>query len=226
MSIAILTPSRERASALEDMLDAIVETECSTAVTVYIGIDDDDMDGYTATPWYGDTRLCWNFGPRDQLAGWTNRLAQIALADGHDILASFGDDHRPRTLGWDVMVTDAMADMGPGLVYTRDGLQDERLPTAPFWHADVIRALGWYFPPMLRHMYADNAWLQIATDLRRFRFLPDVLVEHLHPVVTGSAPDAVNVANDCHYATDEAAFREWLGSAEYTAALARVRAAL
>ena len=227
MSIAILTPSRERAGQLELMLDAIVETECSSKIEVYIGLDDDDLSsGYAPTDWYGDVRLHWTVGPRDQLAGWTNRLALQALADGHDILASFGDDHRPRTAGWDLQVIDAFADMGPGLVYTRDGLQDERLPTAPFWHAYVIRALGYFFPPTLSHMYADNWWLKFATDLRRFRFLPDVLIEHCHPATGKVAPDAINAANDTHYAADEAAYHAMLADGTHAAAVERVRSAL
>ena len=66
---------------------------------------------------------------------------------------------------WDERVQEAMGLIGSGLVYTADGLQDERLPNAPFWSGDVIRALGWYSPPPLHHLYHAHYWLQLAEVL-------------------------------------------------------------
>lgn len=221
MSIAVLVPSRSRPDRFTQLLDSI-ETTAHGHVAVYCGLDADDP-----YEWYYPARPSphtYVHGPRKGLAAWTNHLATLAIADGHSILASFGDDHRPRTPGWDLLVADAM-ERQPGLVYTRDGLQDERLPTAPFWPAGVVLALGWFFPPVLGHMYADNWWKQFAQDLGRCTFLPDVLIEHMHPSAGKAEADALTVENDSHYETDHAAYIELVTGVEHRQALQRVRSA-
>lgn len=223
MSIAILTPTRERPTGLLDMLGAIMSTT-ERSVTVYVGIDDDDRsydDLFIDTPIYKRVD-----GPQQQLTGWINDLAKIALEDGHTILGSFGDDHRPRTYGWDRQVAEAFDRVGSGLVYCADGLQDERLPTAPFWSADVVRALGWMFPPMLAHMCNDDLHLRLANDLGRRSYLPDVLIEHMHPSAGKAEMDAVYLQNDTHIDVDREAFALFVASAEYRDCIERVRAIL
>jgi hypothetical protein len=228
VSIAILTPSRGRPGQLASMInEAYVTAEDSTAFEVYYAIDEDDAETYQ----YVDEIVAHApttkiIGERQQLAGWTNTLAEIALADGHDILASWGDDHRPRTYGWDTSVTTAMDRMGPGLVYTADGLQNERLPTAPFWHRSIIEAWGFYFFPSCVHLYADDYWLYAAKALGRCAYLPDVMIEHLHPSSGKAKPDAINAENDAHYAKDGQAYALWLSSPEHRASLDRARAVL
>lgn len=218
MNIAVLTPSRGRPDRFREMVDAINDTAYGH-IRVYLATDDDDPM-YPIIPGVRSVR-----GPRDSLVGWTNDLAGWAIHDGADVLASFGDDHRPRTMGWDVDVAAAFEAMGSGLVYTADGLQDERLPTAPFWSADIIGRLGWFFPPTLEHLYADNYWLRLANDLGRRTYLPEVLIEHLHPS-TGKAPeDDLTREIDACYERDKAAFELFVQD-QHQAALARARAAL
>lgn len=219
MRIAVLTPSRARPAQFTAMCSAIRDT-ADAEVTIYLGTDYDDGSHYPSPP--GVKHFA---GPRKQLGAWTNELAMWALADGCDILASFGDDHRPRTPGWDTEVVWAFEAMGSGLVYTADGLQNMRLPTAPFWSADVIRALGWYFPPTLAHMYADNYWLHLARALSRCTYLPNVMVEHLHPSCGKAEADAITAENDRYYDADRAAYEAFLVDGHFEA-LARVREAL
>lgn len=224
MSIAILTPSRGRPDRFTEMVHAIRET-ADAPVAIYLGTDNDDpmyphMEGVTSYR-----------GPRQRLAGWTNRLASAALDDGYSILGFFGDDHRPRTPGWDTRIRETLTAMGSGLAYGRDGLQDERLPTAPFWTADVVRALGWFYPPVLQHLYADDYWKLLADDLGRRAYLPDVYIEHLHPSavdargVPKAEADQLNAENDGFYDRDRDAFAR-LTERDHPQILNRVRAAV
>lgn len=224
MTIAILTPSRGRPDRFAELIHAIYQT-ADTDIAVYLATDDDDqpyphIDGVTSLR-----------GPRRRLAEWTNELAKAALADGHDTIGFLGDDHRPRTPGWDTRIQEAFERMGSGLAYGRDGLQDERLPTAPFWTADVIRALGWFYPPILKHLYADDYWKLLADDLGRRAYLPDVYIEHMHPSALDAAgqpkaqADSLNLENDQFYDRDRAAFQRFARD-QHQAILRRVRAAL
>jgi hypothetical protein len=58
-----------------------------------------------------------------------------------------GDDHRPRTKGWDQAYLDALRELGTGIVYGDDLLQGEKLPTQCAMTADIVRALGHMAPP-------------------------------------------------------------------------------
>ena len=220
--IAILTPTRGRPERFAEM----VEETCATAegvVRIYCGLDDDDPG---RRRYIDDERVHTIIvGPRKRLAGWTNDLAALAIGDGADILAFFGDDHRPRTRGWDRHVHAAFDRMGAGLVYCADGLQNERLPTAPFWSASVIKTLGWFFPPVLKHMFADDYWLRLANDLDRRVYLPDVLIEHMHPSAGKAEMDDVYRTNDTHIDADRQAFQRFIVE-KHPAILERVRCAL
>jgi hypothetical protein len=157
------------------MIDAVNRTAVVPATTIVVGLDKDDAHHYDRRP-----GVRYVVAERMGLAAWTNVLAEQCW-DEFDILASWGDDHVARTRGWDAQVELTFAAHGPGLVYCADGLQNERLPTAPFWSSSIIKALGFYCPPGYQHMYVDNYWLVLARRLERCRYLPDVLIEHRHP---------------------------------------------
>jgi hypothetical protein len=200
----------------------MVEAVRSTAtgpVDIYLATDDDDPF-YPYVPVTSHMR-----GPRKRLAQWTNELAGEALRHGADILAFLGDDHRPRTPGWDERVEEAFRKMGSGLVYCDDGLQGERLPTAPFWSAGIVRELGWFYPPTLQHMYADDYWLRLASDLGRRTYLPDVLIEHCHWSNGKSAKDTVYDESERCLRADHEAFQALIRD-EHPAILERVRRVL
>lgn len=215
MRIAVLTPSRGRPARFTEMVESIRAT--SHDVAIFAGLDDDDAGIYPRL-----AGVEYFIGGRRQLGPWTNWLAEETW-DEFDILASFGDDHRCRTEGWDDRVRGAFDRMGSGLVYTRDGLQDVNLPTAPLWSADVIRSLGWYFPPAQAHLYADNFWLRLGQDTR-ISYLPDVLIEHMHPAAGKAEMDpsyAISNSGEMDQ-KDHAAYDTYLADG-YLADLERVK---
>jgi hypothetical protein len=193
------------------MIEATASTaEQPSEITIYVGVDDDDKTFYPDgwIDYYGMSVLHIR-GPRTQLGPWTNRLLEWPFADGDDIIASFGDDHRPRTQGWDTKVKEAFVGMGSGLVYSKDGIHDEALPTAPFWSSDIIRELGFYFPTRQAHLYADDFWKAFGHALGRVTYLPNVLIEHCHHMVGKSERDEIYDSNDLHYPADEAAWEAY-----------------
>jgi hypothetical protein len=189
---------------------------------VYCGLD---LDDETRLDYPDHAAVEYFHSPRMRLAEWTNRLARMAMMDGHDILGFLGDDHRPRTYGWDLLVGHAMMELGSGLVYGDDGLQGERLPTAPFWSSDIIQALGWFYPPVLMHLYADDYWLRLANDLGRRSYVDALFIEHEHHS-NGLAPkDESYEESERFYDRDREAFEKFLLT-DHADCLARVRAVL
>lgn len=135
----------------------------------------------------------------------------VARHADHPYLGFMGDDHLPRTVGWDERVMEALDSLpGPGIVWCNDLFQRENLPTAVFLHSEIVECLGWMALPTLRHLYCDNVWLHLAHQLGH-RYLDDVIIEHIHPHAGKTAADEqydrVNSAE--MYALDEAAYLAW-----------------
>jgi hypothetical protein len=123
-----------------------------------------------------------------------------------------GDDHRPRTKGWDSRYVTALREMGTGIVYGDDLLQHEALPTQCAMTSDIIQALGYMAPPQLTHLYVDNFWLALGRAAGCIQYLQDVVVEHLHPIAAKAEWDEGHLrvnAQEMHE-KDNAAYRNWL----------------
>lgn len=211
--LAIITPSRGRPEQFAAMLDAVFTT-ATGEVQVLAGIDNDDPSDYL-TPVLGKEYDCIAYrGDRMSLSGWTNHLAQQVLQSAHPprYLASLGDDHRPRTLGWDRTLIDAIEAMeGPGIAYGNDLLQGANLCTAWVVSAELVRAVGWMMPPGCEHLYVDTAVFELGRAAGRIVYRPDVVIEHLHPVAGKAGwDDSYRASNsDRRYAADRAAYEAW-----------------
>jgi hypothetical protein len=117
-------------------------------------------------------------GPR-RLGPILNALA-VAAAPRYEAVGTLGDDHRPRTPGWDRRLMTALAGR-PGVAYGDDLFQGPLLPTAVVISSAVILALGYMVPPGVMHLYMDNFWLRLGHDLGVLEYCPDVIIEHVHP---------------------------------------------
>jgi hypothetical protein len=123
-----------------------------------------------------------------------------------------GDDHRPRTLGWDqTLLYAATTDgAGPGIAYGNDLLQGANLPTQVCIDARIVELLGNMAPPQLTHLYVDNYWKALGEGAGCLRYCHNVVIEHMHPVAGKAAMDAgyERVNSGEMYARDESALRE------------------
>jgi hypothetical protein len=218
--LLVITPSRGRPQRLREMLDACLSL--SRADTdIAVGCDDDDLDSYRelAAGYPGRGRVRWFGGPRTGLGGWTNRLAAHytrAAPDGNGKLpgyrafASLGDDHVPRTEGWDELLLAAIDGIGgTGIAYGDDLLMGPALPTAAVITADIVSALGWMCEPSLHHMYIDNVWADIGRAARCLAYVPDVVIEHVHFRAGKTPVDQVYATAESWTETDKAAYLHW-----------------
>jgi hypothetical protein len=130
-------------------------------------------------------------------------------------------------MNWDLAYLDALREMGTGIVYGNDLLQGKRLPTQVAMTADIIRALGYMVPPELFHMYADDWWKVLGHNAGCLRYLPDVIVEHMHPVAGKAEWDEGHKRVNAQevYDRDYAAYAS-LQTRELPGAIFRVRALL
>lgn len=186
--LVVVVPSRGRPERCAELVQACVKT-CTASTVLLVALDTDDPRAPEYAAPAGST-VFFHYGEPGGHVGAINQAAARALADFQPFaIAKLDDDHRPRTVGWDARYLDALRDLGTGIVYGNDLLQGARLPTAPAMTADIVRALGHVAPPVLRHLYCDDYWRDLGQAAACLRYLPDVVVEHMHPAAGKAAWD-------------------------------------
>jgi len=233
--LLMIVPSRGRPQNIAALLSAWAETTTGDT-ELWIALDDDDptlsesLTVCSSMEWPAEPvhPPRWIVQPRLRLAGTLNALAVAAAETGqYKAIGFMGDDHRPRTKHWDAMFSAALDALGTGLVYGNDLIQGAALPTAVAMTADIIATLGYMVPPGLVHLYADTAWLELGKAIAKARYLPEVVLEHMHPIAGKAAEDAgYREANAPEqYESDRIAFENWMHDG-FDADIAKLRALL
>lgn len=145
-----------------------------------------------------------NAAARDQAA--------IDWPSGYFALAFAGDDHLPQTIGWAKRYLDVLRELGTGMVYGDDGYQGRKLSTEWAITSDVVRALGRMVPADVEHMYCDNAMMDLFGAAGALRHLPEVRIEHMHPVAgKAETDDQYNRVNHRdQFSKDRRSYQRWL----------------
>jgi len=192
MSLVVIVPSRGRPHSIPNLAETFANTTQDPNTKLWIAVDSDDPDLHkyqeTATT-LTQVEVLEVIG--GYMSAALNEAAWKAASDPTvEAVGFMGDDHRPRTPGWDTAYLTALREMGVGIVYGDDGLQSEALPTQCAMSASIVRTLGWMCPPALRHLWIDNFWLDLGKGAGCLRYLPEVFVEHMHPYVDKAVMDA------------------------------------
>jgi hypothetical protein len=187
--LTMLVPTRGRPDNARRLLAACEATCVLPTTSMVFGVDSDDpaLDGYDQCN--AGRGYVMQLEPSGQpgMVSVLNRMTDI----GHYHAVGFmGDDHLPVTQGWDKALCDALEGKPAVLAYGNDLLQGERIPTAVAMTASIPRALGYMAPPTLRHLYVDNVWADWGRGLGALTYLPDVVIEHLHPAAGKAQRDA------------------------------------
>lgn len=201
--LCVIVPSRGRPEAIADLAANFYGKMTSNAMLV-VATDDDEPE-YPKVP-----GVTYERGPRLRMNGTLNKVAR-EYCEKYQYIGFMGDDHRPRTDGWDEKVMVAL--QSAYIAYGNDLIWGEGLPTAVFMRSEVIQKLGFMAPPKLIHLYMDNFWLKLG-QATSIQYLPDVIIEHLHPSV-GKAewtPQYQEVNDQAVYDHDREALDEYLAT--------------
>lgn len=204
MSMLVIVPSRGRPENIVRLMDAWVATKADATLMVCVDDDDPQLQAYQ------DLGPC-TVRPRLRMAGTLNAAA-VEHAPFYTHLAFMGDDHLPRTEGWDRLLGNALDELGTGIAYGNDLIQGPNIPTAVFMTADIVRALGWMALPGARHLFLDNTWKTLGLKLDALCYMPDVIIEHLHPIAHQAEWDESYLLNNNHetWTHDEAVYNAWI----------------
>jgi hypothetical protein len=223
---AIIVPSRHRPHNIAELQKALIDT--GTNADLFVIVDDDDVtaDEYHRLTNYFTTIMRVERGIKG-MADPLNKGARYLLTlNKYKYFIFVGDDHRPRTQQWDEIWRTNLDELGTGLVYGDDLLQSENLPTAIGMTSNIVKELNGMVPDGFAHLYLDNFWLRLGQNLNAIRYLPETIIEHLHPIAGKAGWDKgyeeVN-APEINNA-DMAAFKNYIVSDHYKQLIERLTA--
>ena len=106
----------------------------------------------------------------------------------HSMVMFIGDDFR-FLCPFDQEFLAANADIGGGWIHGNDGIQAANLMTHAAIDRRIVEALGWVACPLLRHMYSDNIWTDLALTTGRGRYLAHIGIPHIHHIIGAAQYD-------------------------------------
>jgi hypothetical protein len=176
----ILVPTRGRPSNAVELLAEHDKLSTHSDILFIIDANDPEHDQYEFE--VGAHKCMTIENETRGMAYPINKAANAIVKENkYQYFAFLGDDHRPRTAGWDGILIQAMQ-RRPSMAYSNDLLQGERLPTMITMTSDIVAALNGMVPPKMKHLYLDNFWKKLGQDLGALTYLDHVIVEHMHPV--------------------------------------------
>lgn len=204
--LTIFVPTRGRPLAAVAMQENFERTcQGRTEIIFILSSDDEYLPDYQASARLGILKKTLEVTPERRGMADPLNLGFRAWLDNPRTFPSYavgfmGDDHRPRTEGWDLAYLKALQTLsgrcpnrsrpGVGMVYGNDLLQGENLPTQIAMTANIPAALGRMVPYELTHLYTDTYWLELGRTLNKITYLPEVVVEHMHPGAGKAVVDA------------------------------------
>lgn len=191
--LAIIVPTRGRPENVRKVIAAWDFTNAWDVADLVIAIDEDDP----AYRGYLDVQTeFWNHGEDEapnafQIMSYPSWLPMVhkldktavALADRYFALGFAGDDHLPRTIDWAKSYLANLRGLRSGMVYSDDGYQGENLSSEWAMTSDVVRAWGRMVPAPVEHMYSDVSLLEAMREAGAVRYLDEIRIEHMHPIV-------------------------------------------
>jgi hypothetical protein len=140
------------------------------------------------------------------LVAASNEAVAELLTRDMQFLMIMSDDNLPVTDRWDALIVESLQPWQ--FVSSDDGAQaPKRANGVMVWGADLIRAVGYLYPPSLHHMWAETIWEELGRATNCWSVNMGVLVRHLN--ATYSQPDDTGAHVNRHLAADERAFHAW-----------------
>lgn len=174
----VMIPTRGRRALAERCLKSYTDTVSLETTEIAFITDPDDQGTYEGMDW--GPAACGVLEPRaGSLSELLNKTAEAVVND-YDVLMHVSDDCVFVTPGWDKILLAGLEDLGgTGWVYPDDKRRND-IPEIWAASADVVKALGWFYPPAVGHFYGDNIVGELGKRAGLIRYCPEAVIEHLH----------------------------------------------
>lgn len=213
-----LLPTRGRVhDKLPRFLAAFIASGATTPGLLLVGVHDFSANraAYDAlTLPVGWTIRCFNMdatAPKCQLA-----LDGLLEKPETEWVGWLSDDGIPETPNWDTRLIAQLN--GWNVISTDDAWQaPKRFNGALCWSADLLRTVGYMFPPGVQHFYMDDVWETLGQMTGCWTCDMSVMVRHRH-VEKEMSHDATSEKIKTFWSDDERAFGAWRRAGKIIAA--------
>jgi len=189
--ISLLCPSRGRPNDMERLIKSVAATATKPSrVEILLYIDDDDPEKFNYLVAHKNLTIDPEVGQLlnvDMLVDepLTTPLINNILADRAqgDVLLIANDDQVFVDKNWDVRIDEEAAKYPDDIycMWFNDGRYQEKICTFPILSRKWVDTLGYIEPFLFEHFNCDLWTWQIGQMIDRLHYIPDILVEHLHP---------------------------------------------
>lgn len=194
-----ILPSLGRPEKLKELSEQIPNAE----LLIYLHEDDEKLEDYRSIPFSPSWKI--HIGPRRNLCDTLNWcLESYPNEVSYGLMA---DDVIPSPSDWQVQL-----EVAAGLdyvAYPDDLLHGPDLCTHHCIGGNLMRAVGYWAVPGLKHSFLDTAWYQLAGATGRLRYLPYIQFDHQHPYAGKGEMDATYEIGAGYYEEDMQVFQEW-----------------
>jgi hypothetical protein len=192
----LIVPSRTRPESAHRFLNKVEATLAPVDVLFALDEDDDTADLYPP--------LNVQIVKGGSMVAALNEVA-VQHADSYAYIGFLGDDTLPHA-GWYDRILRALESRPNSMAYGNDLIHGPGLPTAIFMDTSVIKALGFMAPPDQKHLFVDNYWKALGEATGTLVYVPDAIIEHLHPLVSKAETDEVYAKVNSVWSHDEKMF--------------------
>ena len=178
--VLLSCPSRQRPDRLKEMLVSYRETRSvGTDLVIYIDNDEPNLNEYMNIEMPEGARM--EKHDRTYLAHIHNNI--ILSNSGYDYYMPVNDDIIFRTQGWDSKLVETIKTKGGGwgIAYGNDLAGNYRfdLPTFGMVSGNIIRLLGYVYPPEVYALFGDTFLLDLGRALGKIFYNGDVIIQHI-----------------------------------------------
>lgn len=214
-----ILPSRERTTNLKRLFRSFREFGISTPGLVLVNEDELIRDKAK----YDSLDLPKDWSVRGVRAScfydaWRAVFDEIKSLSWVGLLQ---DDLVAASPGWDEKLISALN--GWNVVSADDGRGTNRMHGAIAWSGELVRALGWLYPPGFRHLYGDDVWETVSRETGVWSLRHDSITRHLNETYSVSG-DRTAARIMRHTEHDKARFESWLKGGEKDEMVAKIRA--
>jgi hypothetical protein len=133
------------------------------------------------------------------------------------------DDCIPMTPGWHDKMVEAAGKHH--FANPRGGFGwPKKMRTSLCIGGDLVRAMGCLAPDGFNHNFVDDVWDLVGSTFRLIVALPDVTIEHQHPIYGTAERDETYARGSADFEKDRARFEEWKRGSEWVEMANRVAA--
>lgn len=193
MKISLLTPTRKRPENVERFWhSALAFAKNPENIELSLYIDKDDRLTQKKCKVLKEKNVVVTIGPRIILSKTWNVACKKASGE---IFMLCGDDLIFRSKNWDEIVIKVFEDFPDKIVYAfgDDGFWKEKLGTHGFLHKNWVETVGYFVPPYFSCDYIDTWLNDVAGAIERKVYLPQVYIEHMHPLFKKAAWDETHL---------------------------------